>query len=258
MRPRAGGDEQVEIGAARRAQTRVPRLRRLADHVDRLPETVLARLPELAAARLPQRCHGPLLPDQHPRSGPAGVVDERLAAEPRGYDVRAEVAERGQNPVLVLDTDEAALPASGDVFEEHPLDRALGAVREDLLGRGLDHAGPHRADTLSAQPTRVPPCQSTYVRTRVTTPRPASCRVTHSGRSTSPRPSWRTSSSGTPSGGCWATRGRSTANPSPSSRPAWGAPPRPSSSRSSSSSASRSCCVSARAAVCSPTSRWVI
>ena len=66
------------------------------------------------------------------------------------------MAEGGEVARLVLDADEPALAAPRDVLEEHPLDGALGAVREDLLGRWLHHAGPHRADTLSPPPQALP------------------------------------------------------------------------------------------------------
>jgi hypothetical protein len=143
---RACGHEHVEVGAIRLAQPGAPRLGRLADDVDRLAEAILARAAELAPARLPELRYRLLLADQHPRGSTTRLVRERLAAAAGGDDVRAEVAQRAQRAVVVLDAGKPALAPTGDVLEEHALDRALRAVGEDLLGRGLHDVDTHRAE----------------------------------------------------------------------------------------------------------------
>ncbi len=128
-------------------------------------------------------------------------------------------------PELPTRPDEAAVAAPRDLLEEHALDRVDGAEREHLLRGGLDQR--RRCHTTNSRGHRPRgqnagtdagrslgcPCQSTFGRTRASTPRPASSPATRSGRSTSPRHSWRTSSSGTPSAGCSGTPGPSTATP---------------------------------------------
>ena len=67
---------------------------------------------------------------------PAGAVDlrERGATAARGDEVRADVAERDQ-PAALPEPREAPETPTGDVLEEHALDRILGAEGEDLVER---------------------------------------------------------------------------------------------------------------------------
>jgi DeoD family purine-nucleoside phosphorylase len=59
------------------------------------------------------------------------------------------MTQRAEPSVLdPLERREAAGLAPGDVLQEHPLDRILGAVGENLLSGGLDECRAHRSDTL--------------------------------------------------------------------------------------------------------------
>jgi hypothetical protein len=69
-------------------------------------------------------------------------VCEAAASCARRDDVHADVAERGQLPP-VLDAREASEPPSGDVLQEHALDRILRAEGENLPEARLDQS--HRA-----------------------------------------------------------------------------------------------------------------
>ena len=76
----------------------------------------------------------------------------RRSRSPDGHDVRPEMAERLERAVAVLERGEAAALPPGDVLEEDPLDRIVGAVREDLLRGRLDEVGAHASDTLGGEP----------------------------------------------------------------------------------------------------------
>ena len=78
-----------------------------------------------------------LVADDHPRAAAGGDPREAVAALSGGDDVRADVAERRQTPVLGV-RGEAAEAAPGDVLEEDPLHRILRAEREDLLEPWFD------------------------------------------------------------------------------------------------------------------------
>ena len=67
----------------------------------------------------------------------AATRAKRWQSSSRGDDVRADVAERRQPPVLG-ERREAAEAAAGDVLEEDALDRILRAEREDLLEPWFD------------------------------------------------------------------------------------------------------------------------
>jgi DeoD family purine-nucleoside phosphorylase len=133
--------EQLEVEQACGAEAALPRLRGLAQCVDRLAWTVVARLRHPAACRLPEVAHRPLLADHHPRAALARRRCERLAPGAGGDDVGADVAERLQPSVRAGDSREATEPAPGDVLEEDALDRLLGAEVEHLVERGRDGCG---------------------------------------------------------------------------------------------------------------------
>src|SRR3954468_18627602 len=150
----AGGDEQLEVFLGGGAQSRLAGLGRLLEHVDRLAGPVLARRSQPVPRLGPEVADRVLLADHEP--GPSRAVDARkdTAAAPRGHEVRADVAERAQAPVL-REPGEAAEPAPRDVLEEHALDRVLGAEGQDLVQRRFDQRGHPCNFRVSGMPIHV-------------------------------------------------------------------------------------------------------
>ena len=88
------------------------------------------------ARRRPELADRALLADHHARAGCGRDLGERVASAARRDDVRADVAERGQ-PSVPGHGAEPTEAATGDVLEEHALDRVVRAELEDLVeGRG--------------------------------------------------------------------------------------------------------------------------
>ena len=119
------------------AEARVAGGRRLGDRVHRLSRPVVSRRRHQPGEVVPELVDRALVADDHARAAAGGGVREAPAIAPGGDDVRADVAERGQAPVLGEGA-EAAQPPPRDVLEEDALDRVLGAELEDLLEPGLD------------------------------------------------------------------------------------------------------------------------
>ena len=130
----AGGYEQVEVGQVRRAQARLARLRRVAQRVDRLPGTIVARPRHPEPRGVPQLADRAFLADHHPRTGAGRRVGEIRAAAAGGNDVGADVAQ-GLQPPSGGDGREATEPAPRNVLEEDALDRLLRAEGEHLVER---------------------------------------------------------------------------------------------------------------------------
>ena len=133
-------------------------------------------------------------PRPGPRSRPSRAPDGTTFAPTwQSATTRAVLLQRG----------EAAEPAPRDVLEEHALDRILLAEGEDRsqVRRAIEPR--HGADDTPASPRRPRPTPVTSLPRRAD-PRPsragrlrrgrASSPAIRCGRSTSPRPSWRTSS----------------------------------------------------------------
>src|SRR5262249_38724071 len=139
LRVRGGAhrDEELEVEERRRAQPGLARLRPLAERVDGLARTVLARLGHAVVGRIPELADRPLVADDHPRARRRGRVGEDAAVLAGRYEVRSDVAERIERAVAPLDGIEAPEAAPRDVLEEHALDRVARAEVEHLLVRRL-------------------------------------------------------------------------------------------------------------------------
>src|SRR4029450_5198249 len=126
MRLGAGRHEQLEVGQASRPQPGLPRLWRLAQRIDGLPGTIVARPRHPAVRGVPQLADRTLLTDHHPRAAAGRRLGEvRAAAAGRG-DVGAAVTKGLEPPVAPGHGQEATQPAPRDVLEEDALDRLLG------------------------------------------------------------------------------------------------------------------------------------
>ena len=150
-------------------QAGVARLRRMLDHVDGLPGTVLPGRGHGTAAAAQSSDDRALLADQHPRTARRRRARERAAAlHPTAR--RSRRRGRARQPAAVAQRDEPAEPAPRDVFEEDALDRILRAEGEDLAQRGLDesratspsaYTGSHVDRLASAMPIHLAPSPAT-------------------------------------------------------------------------------------------------
>ena len=132
-----GRQEEVEVARLGAAEPGAARLGRLVEHVDGLAPPVVARRRHRPARGLPQLVDRALLADHHAGARGGGEPGEGSAAGAGRDDVRADVAERRQAPVLGGRA-EAAEPAARDVLEEDALDRLLRAEVEDLVEPRVD------------------------------------------------------------------------------------------------------------------------
>ena len=106
---------------------------------------IVTRRPHQPRQVLPELADGALVADDHACTASRSSLREAAAVRTRGNDVRADVAERVEPPVL-REGGEASEPASRDVLEKDTLDRILGAELEDLLESRLERLahGRHR------------------------------------------------------------------------------------------------------------------
>lgn len=84
-----------------------------------------------------------LFANQHPRPDPRRDSCKRSAPLARRHDVRAEVAEAAQTPVITAGGGELAGATARDVLKKHALDGVRGTEGEDLILRRLDEVSGH-------------------------------------------------------------------------------------------------------------------
>ena len=116
--------------------------RRVADDVDGLARTVLARLGKVALHLVPELRDGAGLADEHARARARDVAREGVAALAGGNGVDPEMAERREVAVSAV-RDEPSETAARDVLEEHALHRVERAEAEDLVALRLDQGRGH-------------------------------------------------------------------------------------------------------------------